>query len=76
VGTLLALPPTLLLAFFALSRDTRRTLFDPRMHWAAYLIAFGPFIALVTAGWLLRRRIRARPSQLDVFEGARSGDGR
>jgi uncharacterized membrane protein YqjE len=72
VGTLLALPPTLLLAFFALSPDTRRTLFDPRLHWAAYLIAFLPFIALVAAGWLLRRRIRASAGQLGVFEGARS----
>ena len=76
VGTLLALPPTLLLAFFALGPDTRRTLFDPRLHWAAYLIAFLPFIALVAAGWLLRRRIRASSSQLDVFEGARSGRAR
>jgi uncharacterized membrane protein YqjE len=72
VGTLLALPPTLLLAFFALAPDTRRTIFDPRLHWAAYLIAFLPFIALVAAGWLLRRRIRASSGQLDVFEGARS----
>jgi uncharacterized membrane protein YqjE len=72
VGTLLALPPTLLLGFFALSPDTRRTLFDPRLHWAAYLIAFLPFIALVAAGWLLRRRIRASAGQLGVFEGARS----
>jgi len=72
VGTLLALPQTLLLAFFALPADSRRTLFDPRLHWAAYLIAFLPFIALVAAGWLLRRRIRASAGQLDVFEGARS----
>jgi hypothetical protein len=43
-----------------------------RMHWAAYLTAFLPFIALVAAGWLLRRRIRASSGQLDVFEGARS----
>jgi hypothetical protein len=76
VGTLLALPPTLLLAFFALAPDTRRSIFDLRMHWAAYLIAFLPFIALVVSGWLLRRRIRASSSQLDVFAGAGSEHAR
>jgi len=42
------------------------------LPWAAYLIAFLPFIALVAAGWTLRRRIRASSGQLDVFDAARS----
>ena len=62
VGTLLALPPTLLLAFFALPAATSRTIFDSAgALGAAYLIAFLPFIGLVAVGWLLRRRI---PRQL------------
>jgi len=76
VGTLLAVPPALLLSFFALSPGDRRTLLDLDMHWEAYLIAWVPFIALVLVGWTLRRRIRARSTQLDVFEGARSSRAR
>ncbi len=72
VGTLLALPPTLLLAYFALSPDVRRSLFDLHAHWRAYLLAWLPFIALVLTGWTLRRRIRARSTQLDEFEAARA----
>jgi hypothetical protein len=72
VGTLLAVPPALLLAFFALTPDARRSLFDLDEHWVAYVLAWVPFITLVTVGWVLRRRIRARSTQLDVFEEARS----
>jgi hypothetical protein len=72
VGTLLAVPPALLLAFFALTPDDRRTLLDLEMHWPTYAIAWLPFITLVIVGWILRRRIRARSPQLDVFERARS----
>jgi hypothetical protein len=71
VGTLLALPPALLLAYFALPPDASRSIFDLRAHWAAYLLAWLPFIALVLTGWTLRRRIRARSAQLQEFEGAR-----
>jgi hypothetical protein len=59
IGTLFAVPPALLLAFFALQPGDRRTLLDLDMHWTAYAIAWLPFIALVVVGWTLRRRIRA-----------------
>lgn len=72
VGTLLALPPALLLASFALTPDTRRSVFDLHAHWGAYLLAWLPFIALVLIGWTLRRRIPASSRQLDVFERVRA----
>jgi hypothetical protein len=72
VGTLMAVPPALLLAFFALSSDARRTLLDFNAHWSAYALAWLPFIALVAVGWILRRRIQARSTQLHIFEASRS----
>jgi hypothetical protein len=59
VGTLLALPPALLLSFFALDPDTQRTVFDFRGHLGAYLLAWIPFILLIAVGYVLRRRIRS-----------------
>ena len=43
--------------------------FSPHVTGAAELL---PIIARVGSGWLLRRRIRASSSQLDVFAGAGS----
>jgi hypothetical protein len=59
VGTLLALPPTLLLSFFALNPGPRKSIFDFRGHLGAYLLAWIPFILLVVVGYVLRRRIRS-----------------
>jgi hypothetical protein len=57
-GSIMALPPALLLAFFALTPETRTSMFNLRAHWAAYLLAWLPFILLIFIGWILRRRIR------------------
>lgn len=62
VGTLLALPPALLLAFFGVSSsdvDHERSLLDLSHYWLAYVLAWIPFVALLLVGSLLRRRIRA-----------------
>jgi hypothetical protein len=76
VGTLLAVPPALLLTFFTLPPDNRWNLVNPGIHWVAYLIAWAPFILLILSGWFFRHRIRARSVQLDVFEGKRSSRAR
>lgn len=72
VGTLLAVPPALLLAFFALTPSVRKTMFDLNTYWAAYALAWLPFIGLVVVGRILRRWTRARSTQLELFDGARS----
>jgi hypothetical protein len=65
VGTLLALPPALLLAFFALDSGTQRSAVDISAHLGAYALAWLPFIALVIVGYIWRRTIRAKAPQWD-----------
>ena len=62
VGTLLAVPPALLLAYFALGPAAANSVLDVRAHWGAYLIAWVPFIVLVGSAWLGRRRIASNNS--------------
>ncbi|MFJ4206302.1 hypothetical protein ACIP2Y_42695 [Streptomyces sviceus] len=62
VATGIALPPTLLLAFFganAANVDSRRSIFDAH-YLPAYLLAWVPFIALAVIGYLLLRRVGRR----------------
>jgi hypothetical protein len=62
VATGIALPPTLLLAFFganAANVDSRRSIFDAH-YLPAYLLAWVPFIALAVIGYLLLRRVGKR----------------
>jgi hypothetical protein len=61
VGSLLALPPSLLLAFFGVTSpdvDPARSVLDLGRYWLAYGLAWLPFGALLLVGFLLRRRIR------------------
>lgn len=69
VGSLIALPPGLLLAFFgvnALEVDQNSSIFDLGRYWPAYALAWLPFVALVTAGFLPLRRLRAGSAQLRI----------
>ncbi|MFJ9153350.1 hypothetical protein ACIRP7_36025 [Streptomyces sp. NPDC102270] len=66
VATGIALPPTLLLAFFganASNVDNRRSIFDAH-YLPAYLLAWLPFIALAVIGYLLLRRVSRRSGAL------------
>ena len=68
--SILAIPPTLVLAFFGVSSndvDSRLSLFDVHRYWPAYVLAWVPFTTLLVVGLLLRRRVRARGSQLTGF---------
>jgi hypothetical protein len=68
--SILAIPPTLLLAFFGVSSndvDSRLSLFDVHRYWPAYVLAWVPFTTLLVVGLLLRRRVRARGPQLTGF---------
>ena len=61
IGSLIALPPALLLAFFGvngLEVDPGSSIFDMARYWPAYLLAWLPFLALVVAGFVPLRRIR------------------
>lgn len=75
IGTLLALPPTLLLAFFGTNStnvDSHFSIFDLRHYGVAYLVVWCPFLALAIAALLLRWRIQPRTQGW----GARNGTGR
>ncbi|MGC0399133.1 Mg2+ and Co2+ transporter CorA [Streptomyces sp. SAI-126] len=66
VATGIALPPTLLLAFFGANAsdvDNRRSIFDAH-YLPAYLLAWLPFIALAAIGYLLLRRVSRRSGPL------------
>ena len=65
IVTLLAVPPALLLAFFALSGDVQNSLGHVGSHAAVYAAVWGPFIILIGGAWLARWFIKARPSRPD-----------
>ncbi|MZF90560.1 hypothetical protein [Streptomyces sp. SID5643] len=59
-ATLIALPPTLLLAFFGVNGtnvDEHRSILDVRAHGTAYAPVRLPFVVLVVIGWILLRRV-------------------
>ena len=63
IGSLLALPPTLLLAYFGTNpTDVNQhvSIFDVRHYGVAYLVAWLPFLALVGGAAVMRRRIQPR----------------
>lgn len=62
-ASLLALPPALLLAFFGINASqvrAARSIFDFHAYWGAYVLAWLPFVILVSVGSLLYARIRRR----------------
>jgi hypothetical protein len=66
-ATLIALPPTLLLAFFGVNGsnvDEKRSILDLGSYGIAYLLAWLPFIILVVIGYLLLRRAGTGSGQL------------
>jgi hypothetical protein len=61
-GSLLAIPLTLLLAFFGVSSSDvspGRSMLDFAHYWPAYVLAWAPFTALVVIAIGLRRRVRS-----------------
>ncbi|MFD9007302.1 hypothetical protein ACFV0T_41330 [Streptomyces sp. NPDC059582] len=66
-ATLIALPPTLLLAFFGVNGtdvDSHRSILDLHSYGAAYALAWLPFVALFLVGFLLLRRVSGRSGSL------------
>jgi len=73
IGSLLALPPTLLLAYFGTNStnvDARFSIFDLRHYGVAYLVVWLPFIALAVAALVLRWRIQPRTRGWSRDQGA------
>ncbi|MEV8199901.1 CorA family divalent cation transporter [Streptomyces sp. NPDC079141] len=72
-ATLIALPPTLLLAFFGVNAtnvDEGRSILDLGRYGAAYALAWLPFVVLVVIGYfLLRRAGRGSGSLLTPSDG-------
>jgi hypothetical protein len=69
-ASLLALPPALLLAFFGTNASNVHpddSIFDLHVYWGAYLLAWVPFILLVSVGGLLYSRLRRRVGALDTL---------
>ncbi|MGW0911298.1 CorA family divalent cation transporter [Streptomyces sp. NPDC002784] len=66
-ATLIALPPTLLLAFFGVNAtdvDEGRSILDLGRYGTAYALAWLPFVVLAVLGYLLLRRVGRRPGTL------------
>jgi hypothetical protein len=66
-GSLLAIPLTLLLAFFGVSSrdvDPGSSMFDISRYWLVYLLAWLPFSLLLLVGVVLRRRIQVSPPRI------------
>jgi hypothetical protein len=66
-ATLIALPPTLLLAFFGANAsdvDNRRSILDLHAYGAAYAMAWLPFVVLAMIGYVLLRRVSRRSGSL------------
>ncbi|MCT9083190.1 hypothetical protein [Streptomyces fulvoviolaceus] len=67
VATLIALPPTLLLAFFGVNGtnvDDHRSILDLGRYGTAYVLAWLPFVSLAVVGYLLLRRVSRRSGTL------------
>ncbi|WP_367319836.1 hypothetical protein [Streptomyces sp. HUAS ZL42] len=66
-ATLIALPPTLLLAFFGVNGtnvDQHHSILDLREYGVAYVVAWLPFVVLVLIGYVLLRRVGRRSGSL------------
>ncbi|AQS65751.1 hypothetical protein B1H29_01270 [Streptomyces pactum] len=69
VGSVIALPPALLLAFFGVNSsdvDPRRSILDVQHYGVAYAIAWLPFLLLILVGLVARRRISLSLSAPDA----------
>jgi hypothetical protein len=75
IGSLLALPPTLLLAYFGINStnvNQHLSIFDVRHYGIAYLVAWLPFVALVGGAAVMRRRIQPAAPK---WHGTNGADG-
>jgi hypothetical protein len=75
VGSIFALPPALLLAFFGINGIEvvgDRSIFDMAHYWPAYVLAWLPFVILLMVGFILARRVRVRSPQIRVYEDVSS----
>jgi hypothetical protein len=73
IGSLLALPPTLLLAYFGTNStnvNQHFSIFDVRHYGIAYLVAWLPFLALVGGAAVMRRRIQPRAPEWGEKDGS------
>ena len=61
IVTLLAVPPAVLLAFFALNGSVQHSLRHVSAHAGVYAAVWGPFIVLIAGAWIARRFFKARP---------------
>ncbi|MGC0380353.1 hypothetical protein RKD33_000570 [Streptomyces sp. SAI-129] len=74
VGSLIALPPALLLAYFGVNSsdvDPNRSILDVRHYGVAYAMAWLPFLLLIAVGLVARRRISLRLSAPDATPAER-----
>ena len=74
VGSLIALPPALLLAYFGVNSsdvDPDRSILDVRHYGVAYAMAWLPFLLLIAVGLVARRRISLRLSAPDATPAER-----
>ncbi|MGX1255222.1 hypothetical protein RKD48_007733 [Streptomyces ambofaciens] len=74
VGSLIALPPALLLAYFGVNSsdvDPDRSILDVRHYGVAYAMAWLPFLLLIAVGLVARRRISLRLSAPDATTAER-----
>ena len=62
-GSLLALPPALLLTYFGIA--SKQEIFGFNSYWPAYLVAWFPFVLLVTVGGFFYFRSRLQITELD-----------
>ncbi|WP_330336007.1 hypothetical protein [Streptomyces sp. NBC_00557] len=73
-GSVIALPPALLLAFFGVNSsdvDPRRSILDIHHYGVAYAIAWLPFLLLIAVGLVARRRVSLRLSAPDTAMAGR-----
>jgi hypothetical protein len=58
--TLLAVPPALLLAFFALDGSVQHSLWPVSVHAGVYAAVWGPFIVVIAVAWMIRKFFKVR----------------
>lgn len=71
IASLIALPPSLLLAFFGVASpdvDPSRSIVDLGQYWLPYVLAWVPFAVLLIIAFVLTWRIRSTP-RLAGFNG-------
>ncbi|WP_433375484.1 hypothetical protein ACQPZX_06020 [Actinoplanes sp. CA-142083] len=79
VGSTIAVPATLLLAFFSVNSsdvDDQASILDLSRYWPAYALAWIPFLTLLTVAMFLRNRVRTRMPAQTPWVTTGGGPGR